>query len=82
MSRVVWTAAASSAMARYAKEDPAGVNQILDSTNLLPGDPRPAGARRYAPDEYRIHVGRYRIWYAIRQNKPVIIEVTRVGRVA
>ncbi|MFJ7422142.1 type II toxin-antitoxin system RelE/ParE family toxin [Streptomyces uncialis] len=35
----------------------------------------------YGGGKYRIHVGRYRAWYTITQNKPVVIAIDLVGRV-
>ncbi|MFX4293009.1 type II toxin-antitoxin system RelE family toxin [Streptomyces bohaiensis] len=80
MSQVIWERAAKNALTRYTKDDPPGVDQVLDSVNLLPGDPRPSGALDCGGGTYRIHVGRYRVWYTIRQNKPVVIAVDLVGR--
>ncbi|WP_190121434.1 hypothetical protein [Streptomyces inusitatus] len=38
-SRVVWKRAAKEALAQYGKDDPAGVDQVLDSINLLSSNP-------------------------------------------
>ncbi|EDY52669.1 type II toxin-antitoxin system RelE family toxin [Streptomyces clavuligerus] len=81
MSQVTWERAAKEALSQYRKGDPAGVDQVLDSVSLLSANPRPAGAQDCGSGRYRIHVGRYRIWYTIRQNKPVVIAVDHVGRV-
>ncbi|NJP66326.1 type II toxin-antitoxin system RelE family toxin [Streptomyces spiramenti] len=80
MSQVIWERAAKNALTRYTKDDPPGVDQVLDSVNLLPRDPRPSGALDCGGGKYRIHVGRYRIWYTIRQNKPVVVAIDLVGR--
>ncbi|MEU5402120.1 type II toxin-antitoxin system RelE/ParE family toxin [Streptomyces sp. NPDC005963] len=81
MSRIVWEVAAKNNLARYRKDDPAGVDQVLDSVNLLGSNPRPSGARDCGEGKYRMHVGRYRVWYTIRQNQPVVIAIDLVGRI-
>ncbi|MEU6061679.1 hypothetical protein [Streptomyces sp. NPDC047097] len=58
MSQVVWEPAARSTLARYAKDDPAGVDQVLDSVGSLTDHPRPSGALDCGGGKYRIHVGR------------------------
>ncbi|WP_194292300.1 type II toxin-antitoxin system RelE family toxin, partial [Streptomyces jumonjinensis] len=61
MSQVVWRQAAKNALARYGKDGPAGVDQVLDSVKLLVNNPRPSGARDCSDSKYRIHVSRYRV---------------------
>jgi len=80
MSQVLWERAAKTSLSRYSKDDPAGVNQVLDSINLLPANPRPSGVLNCGSDKYRMHVGRYRVWYTIKQSKPVVIAIDLVGR--
>ncbi|GLF98851.1 type II toxin-antitoxin system RelE family toxin [Streptomyces yaizuensis] len=81
MSQVQWEQAARNNLARYRKDDPTGVDQVLDSVNLLLNNPRPSGAQNCGEGKYRIHVGRYRIWYTIQQSTPVVIAIDLVGRV-
>ncbi|MCS0639695.1 type II toxin-antitoxin system RelE/ParE family toxin [Streptomyces sp. LP05-1] len=81
MSGVTWVPAARAALAGFAKDDPGGADQVFDSVALLLRDPRPAGARPWGPDRFRIHIGRYRVVYVIKRNKPVVITVEHVGRV-
>ncbi|MDT0441948.1 type II toxin-antitoxin system RelE family toxin [Streptomyces johnsoniae] len=81
MSQVVWERAARNALTRYRKDDRDGVDQVLDSVNTLPRNPRPDGALDCGGGKYRIHVGRYRVWYTIKQRQPVVIAVDLVGRV-
>ncbi|MFD4833624.1 type II toxin-antitoxin system RelE/ParE family toxin [Streptomyces uncialis] len=57
------------------------MNQGLDSVNLLPTNPCPSGAKDYGGGNYRLRVGRYRVWHTITQNKPVVIAIDLVGRV-
>ncbi|WP_059005670.1 type II toxin-antitoxin system RelE family toxin [Streptomyces specialis] len=80
MSAVEWLPQAKTAMKRYRQDDPKGIDMVLDSVNLLAKNPRPAGAHPYGPDHLRIHVGHYRIFYRIKQNRPVILEIQTVGR--
>ncbi|MET7637681.1 hypothetical protein [Streptomyces sp. NPDC005438] len=61
MSQVKWERPAKNALARYGKDDPAGVDQVLDSVNLLPRDPRPSGALDCGGGRYRLYAGRYRV---------------------
>ncbi|MFJ4774418.1 type II toxin-antitoxin system RelE/ParE family toxin [Streptomyces uncialis] len=68
-------------MARYAKDDPVGVDQVLDSVNLLVKNPRPSKAQDCGGGKFRVHVGRYRVWYTIKQNTPVVVAIDHVGRV-
>lgn len=81
MSQVLWERAAKNAATQYRKDDPTGVDQVLDSVNLLSANPRPSGARDYGDGKYRMHVGRYRVWYTIKQNKPVVLAIDLVGRI-
>ncbi|OEV05080.1 type II toxin-antitoxin system RelE family toxin [Streptomyces oceani] len=78
---VAWRPAARSAVARFHKSDPDGVNQVLDSVNLLAREPRPHGATKYGSDEiFRVHVGRYRLMYEVRDALVTVI-VVHVGRI-
>ncbi|MFE7130611.1 type II toxin-antitoxin system RelE/ParE family toxin [Streptomyces sp. NPDC057638] len=81
MSQVTWERPAREALVQYGKNDPAGVDQVLDSVNLLLANPRPSGALDCGNGKYRIHVGRYRVWYTIKQSTPVVIAIDLVGRV-
>jgi mRNA interferase RelE/StbE len=79
---VTWSERATSAGARYLADDPEGLAQVLDATDFLADEPRPAGAFPYGSNDLlRIRVGRYRILYEI---DPVAqsITVIHVGRVA
>ncbi|MFR9726769.1 type II toxin-antitoxin system RelE family toxin [Streptomyces sp. MS19] len=80
MSQIHWEPAAKRALARFGKDDAAGVDQVLDSVNALSRNPRPSGALDCGGGKHRIHVGRYRVWYTIKQEKPVVIAIDLVGR--
>ncbi len=80
--RVDWLPEAKSRVVEYRKSDPEGVDLVFDAVNALARDPRPAGAQRYgSPDVLRIHVGRYRLLYEVR-DAVVRITVVHVGRVS
>ena len=79
---VTWSEQAVSAGSRYLNDDPAGLGQVLDATDLLADNPRPAGAFPYGSEDLlRIRVGRYRVLYEI---DPVAesITVLHVARIA
>jgi mRNA interferase RelE/StbE len=79
---VTWSEQAVSAGSRYLTDDPAGLAQVLDATDLLADNPRPAGAFPYGSEDLlRIRIGRYRVLYEI---DPVVqsITVLHVARIA
>ena len=78
--QVTWEQPARNALLRYSKDDRSGVDQVLDSVNTLVDNPHPSGALDCGEGRYRIHVGRYRVWYTVRQQKPVVIGIELVGR--
>ncbi|UCM91686.1 type II toxin-antitoxin system RelE family toxin [Streptomyces marincola] len=75
-----YTPEAERSLTRLAKADPAGIDQVLDSLNLLLRNPRPSGAHPYGPDQFRMRVGFYRVLYKIVSSKPLVIGVEHVGR--
>lgn len=83
---VIWDEPALNAAARFLKDDPDGLRQVLDATDLLVDDPRPEGSAAYgSPDLRRMHVGRYRIMYEITEDtvtkeKTVTIVIIHLGR--
>lgn len=78
---VVWSVRATSLATRYLEDDPAGLAQVLDATDLLAEDPRPVGAFPYGSEDLlRIRVGRYRILYQISSASKTIT-VLHAGRV-
>jgi mRNA interferase RelE/StbE len=80
---VTWSERATSTGSRYLANDAAGLAQVLDATDLLAGDPRPAGSFPYGSEDLRrIHVGRYRVLYEIHpvELKIVVIHIGRVAR--
>ncbi|WP_244320564.1 type II toxin-antitoxin system RelE family toxin [Streptomyces melanosporofaciens] len=68
------------AAARFLKDDPDGLRQLVDAVGLLADTPRPAGTAEYgSPDLRRMHVGRYRVLYEIAETTVTIV-VIHIGR--
>lgn len=77
---VIWDETAINAAARFLKDDPEGLRQLMDAVDLLADQPRPNGTVPYgSPDLRRMHVGRYRVLYEITQ-ATVTIVVIHLGR--
>ncbi|MCF3143762.1 type II toxin-antitoxin system RelE family toxin [Streptomyces platensis] len=77
---IVWDEAAIDAAARFLKDDPEGLRQLMDAVDLLADQPRPEGTAEYGSTELRrMHVGRYRVLYEITE-ETVTIVVIHVGR--
>ena len=79
---VTWSERAVFAGSRYLSDDPAGLTQVLEATDLLVDDPRPNGAFPYGSmNLLRIRVERYRILYEIYPDEQ-LITVLNVARIA
>ncbi|WP_327241083.1 type II toxin-antitoxin system RelE family toxin [Streptomyces sp. NBC_01320] len=77
---ITWDEAAIDAAARFLKNDPDGLRQLMDAVDMLAEHPRPAGTAEYgSPDLRRMQVGRYRVLYEITE-ATVTIAVIHVGR--
>ncbi|MEW2585341.1 type II toxin-antitoxin system RelE family toxin [Streptomyces virginiae] len=76
---IVWDEAAVCGAARHLADDPVGLRQLFFAVDLLSAEPRPRGAAPYGPGLRRIHVGRYRVLYAITRD-PRAVVVLHVGR--
>ncbi|MFC8717635.1 type II toxin-antitoxin system RelE/ParE family toxin [Kitasatospora sp. NPDC057198] len=77
---ITWDEPAINAAARFLKDDPEGVRQVMDAVDLLADYPRPPGSSAYgSPDLRRMHVGRYRVMYEITE-ATVTIVVIHLGR--
>jgi mRNA interferase RelE/StbE len=74
---VEWSERALAAVSRYL-DDPAGLTVAIDAADALAADPEPGGSVRWGPSWRRLHVGRYRIVYAIDDE---LITVHRLDRV-
>ena len=80
--RIVWDEHAINTAARFLKDDPDGLRQVMDAVDLLADNPRPTGTAEYgSPDLRRLHVGRYRVLYEIT-DVTVTIVVLHIGRLA
>lgn len=75
---IVWDEAAVFGAARHLADDPAGLRQLLGAVDLLSGEPRPRGAGEHGAGLCRIHVGRYRVLYAITH--PLAVVILHIGR--
>ncbi|MET7305033.1 type II toxin-antitoxin system RelE/ParE family toxin [Embleya sp. NPDC005575] len=79
---IVWDEAAIDTAARFLKDDPDGLRQLMDAVDLLAHDPRPDGTFEYgSPDLRRMHVGRYRVMYEITDTTLTIV-VIHIGRLS
>jgi mRNA interferase RelE/StbE len=77
---VTWTEHALNAAAAFLKDDPAGLQQLFDSVDLLANDPRPAGSLEYgSPDILRLHSGQYRVLYEINDDTVTVV-ILHTGR--
>ncbi|MFD0272119.1 type II toxin-antitoxin system RelE/ParE family toxin [Streptomyces sp. NPDC127106] len=77
---IVWDETAIDAAARFLKDDPVGLRQLMDAVDLLADQPRPEGSTPYgSPDLRRMHVGLYRVLYEITE-VTVTIVVIHIGR--
>jgi mRNA interferase RelE/StbE len=79
---IVWDEAAIDTAARFLKDDPEGLRQLMDAVDLLADDPRPNGTFEYgSADLRRMHVGRYRVMYEITDTTLTIV-VIHIGRLS
>lgn len=77
---IIWDEAALDMAARFLKDDPEGLRQLIASIDLLADSPRPEGSTPYgSPNLRRIHSGRYRALYEI-SDATVTIIVIHIGR--
>lgn len=79
--QVIWDDPALATAAKFAKDDPEGLQQVFTSVDLLADDPRPSGAAAYGPTMCRMHVGLYRVIYEITEST-VMVMVLHLGRTA
>ncbi|MFD7526509.1 MULTISPECIES: type II toxin-antitoxin system RelE/ParE family toxin [unclassified Streptomyces] len=77
---ITWDEHAIDQAARFLKDDPDGLRQLMDAVDLLADNPLPQGSTPYgSPALRRVHVGRYRVLYEIAEARVTII-VIHVGR--
>ncbi|WP_028804778.1 type II toxin-antitoxin system RelE family toxin [Streptomyces sp. 142MFCol3.1] len=78
--KITWDEPAINTAARFLKDDPDGLRQLMDAVDLLADNPRPDGNTAYgSPDLRRMHVGRYRVLYEITDTTITIV-IIHIGR--
>ncbi|HEY9327213.1 MAG TPA: type II toxin-antitoxin system RelE/ParE family toxin [Streptomyces sp.] len=78
---ITWDEHAIDQAARFLKDDADGLRLLMDAVDLLAENPLPEGSAPYgSPTLRRVHVGRYRVMYEIREAHVTVI-VIHVGRV-
>ncbi|MFE3687619.1 type II toxin-antitoxin system RelE/ParE family toxin [Streptomyces sp. NPDC059095] len=75
---VIWEPEALAQAEQFAKDDPAGVRQVLTAVDHLAVEPRPEGAFG-SSDVLRIHVGVYRVLYEI-SDQQIRVSIIHLGR--
>lgn len=76
---IVWDEVAVCAAARHIADDPDGLRLLLFAVDCLAAQPRPYGAAFHGRGLCRIHIGRYRVLYAIT-TAPGAVVIKHVGR--
>ncbi|MEV7277991.1 type II toxin-antitoxin system RelE/ParE family toxin [Streptomyces sp. NPDC093111] len=77
---VLWDEPALDVAAKFLVDDPDGLRQVFEATDLLADDPRPAGTSEYGSRNLRrMHVGRYRVMYEITE-ATITVMVLHLGR--
>ncbi|MFE5675361.1 type II toxin-antitoxin system RelE/ParE family toxin [Streptomyces erythrochromogenes] len=77
---IVWDEAALCGAARHMADDPDGLRLLLYAVDCLAARPRPHDAAFHGRGLYRIHIGRYRVLYAIT-TPPVAVAIRHIGRI-
>jgi mRNA-degrading endonuclease RelE of RelBE toxin-antitoxin system len=62
---VQWEPAALNEATGFLKDDPEGVDTLLQATDRLTVDPRPGGSRAWGTHHRRLHRGPWRILYRV-----------------
>ncbi|MGW2587871.1 type II toxin-antitoxin system RelE family toxin [Streptomyces virginiae] len=76
---IVWDEAAVCGAVRHIADDPDGLRLLLYAVDRLAAQPRPRGAALHGRGLCRIHIGRYRVLYAIT-TAPAAVVIKHVGR--
>jgi hypothetical protein len=78
----MWEPTAVNAAARYLAEDPAGVDSLMQATDQLAEDSRPAASRPWGTEYRRLRHGPWRIIYRLDadQQKLYIEHIGRSGK--
>ncbi|MGY1498916.1 type II toxin-antitoxin system RelE/ParE family toxin [Streptomyces sp. QTS52] len=78
--QVQWEPAALNEATGYLKDDPQGVDALLQATDQLTENPRPAGSRAWGTHHRRLHHGLpWRILYRFDQDARTL-HIEHVGR--
>jgi mRNA interferase RelE/StbE len=79
--QVNWEIVALDQAAGFLSDDAAGVAALWDSVSQLAAEPRPPESFPYgSPDLRRLRAGRYRVFYAIDEERRVI-QIDHVARI-
>ena len=80
--QVNWEIRAVDLAAGFLCDDPAGVATLWETVSRLAGEPRPPESFPYgSPDLRRLRAGRYRVFYAIDEQRRVV-QIDHVARLA
>jgi mRNA interferase RelE/StbE len=78
--RLIWSLPALDRAAGYLRDDPDGVEAVLDAADDVARDPRAEPSTPISSDELRrLRVGRYRLLYEIDDDQDVVV-VVHLGR--
>lgn len=77
---VVWEPTALDAATRFLADDPAAVDSLLNATDELAENPRPASSRAWGTEYRRLREGSWRILYRIDTDEHTLY-IEHVGRI-
>ena len=77
--QVQWEPAVLDEATGYLKDDPQGVDALLQATDQLTENPRPEGSRAWGTHHRRLHHGPWRILYRFDQDARTL-HIEHVGR--
>jgi mRNA interferase RelE/StbE len=80
MWEVQWEPMALDEATGFLKADPDGVDSLLQATDQLTGNPRPAASRAWGIDHRRLHHGPWRVLYRV-DPEAQILHIEHIGRV-
>ncbi|UUN26651.1 type II toxin-antitoxin system RelE/ParE family toxin [Streptomyces sp. FIT100] len=76
--RILWEAAALNAAAGYLKDDPEGVDALLQATDQLAENARPAESRPWGTEHWRLRRGPWRVLYRLDPDGR-IVHIEHIG---
>jgi mRNA interferase RelE/StbE len=75
---VSWSFPALDRAAGYLRDDPEGVEAVMDAADDLARDPRQEPSTELgSPDLRRLRIGRYRLLYEVDDERQVVVVVHR-----